>query len=205
MRQDVTSITLIVDRSGSMSSVQQEAENGINHFLDEQKKLPGECLLTLVQFDTDYEVIHAAANIRDIPRFALVPRGMTALLDAVGKAINTTGETLAAIDEAARPGKVICVIVTDGHENSSHEFTKAQIREMIERQRRDYAWEFSFIGADAAAFDEAGAIGIAKQTTGQYNPAAPQQAYAAVSCSVARYRMGGTADFTEAERNQMIH
>ena len=99
MRSDLTDVTVVLDRSGSMSSCRDEAENGVNHFVDEQKKHEGECVFSLVQFDTEYEFVHRGVPVGDVPAFQLVPRGMTALLDAVGRAINETGERLAKMDE----------------------------------------------------------------------------------------------------------
>jgi hypothetical protein len=97
MRTDLTDITMVIDRSGSMESIRTDAEGGINTFIDSQKTEPGEALLTLVQFDTEYEFVHKGAAIGSVPKFTLVPRGSTALLDAVGRAINETGARLAAI------------------------------------------------------------------------------------------------------------
>ena len=145
MRTDLTDITLVVDRSGSMDAIQGDAEGGVNTFITEQAKEPGEALLTLVQFDTEYEFLHKGVPIGEVPRYELHPRGATALLDAVGRAINETGERLAAMKEQDRPGLVIFVVMTDGLENSSKEFTKAQIKEMIERQQHDYNWQFTFL------------------------------------------------------------
>jgi hypothetical protein len=97
MRTDLTDITMVIDRSGSMSSIRSDAEGGINTFIDLQKSEPGEALLSLVQFDTEYEFIHKDVPIGNVPKYTLVPRGSTALLDAVGRAINETGARLAAI------------------------------------------------------------------------------------------------------------
>src|SRR5574340_126203 len=133
MRNDLTDVTLVIDRSGSMSACVQEAEQGINHFIEEQKH--GEGLLSLVQFDSFAEVVHRGVPIKDVPYYKLYPRGMTALLDAVGRAITDTGARLAAMPEQDRPGLVVFVIVTDGQENISHLFTKARIKEMIEHQQ----------------------------------------------------------------------
>src|SRR5687768_7332033 len=90
MRSDLTDITLVVDRSGSMAEVRDDAEGGVNTFIAQQAKQPGEALLTLVQFDTEYEFLHTGVPIQNVSRYELVPRGMTALLDAVGRAINET-------------------------------------------------------------------------------------------------------------------
>ena len=209
MRSDLTDITLVVDRSGSMSTVQDDAEGGINAFITEQAKEPGEALLTLVQFDTDYEFVHKGVPIGNVPRYKLVPRGMTALLDAVGRAVNETGERLAAMDEADRPGLVIFVVMTDGLENSSQEFTKVQIKEMIERQQSVYNWHFTFLGANQDAFAEAGAMGIAARGAANYKAENVAAAYHATMSKVARMRKqftaGETVDnaFTTEERERM--
>ena len=161
MRTDLTDITLVIDRSGSMEEIRSDAEGGINAFIRGQAQQPGEALLTLVQFDDEHEFVHRGIPIKQAPAFTLVPRGNTALLDAVGRAINETGERLARMPEADRPGLVILVILTDGEENSSREFSKARVKEMIQRQQTTYNWHFTFLGADQDAFAEAGGMGIA--------------------------------------------
>lgn len=209
MRDDLTDITLVVDRSGSMESIRDDAEGGINTLISEQAKLPGQALLTLVQFDTEYEFIHKGLPISQAPRYQLVPRGGTALLDAVGRAINETGARLAAIPEADRPSLVIFVVMTDGQENSSHEFNKATIREMIERQQSVYNWKFTFLGADASAFAEAASMGMAAGTAAQYDRSKVAAAYRGTSSKMARMRGQQAAkqevvnEFTEDERDEM--
>jgi len=210
MRSDLTDITLVVDRSGSMSNVREDAEGGVNEFINHQAKEPGEAYLTLVQFDTDYEFVYKGVPIQDAKPYHLVPRGMTALLDAVGRAMNETGERLSAMNESDRPGLVIFVVMTDGLENSSREFTKAQLKEMIERQQRDYNWHFTFLGANQDAFAEAGAIGIRQGGAATYAVGKEKAAYAATMNKVARMRsaarQGETVvnEFTDEEREQML-
>jgi hypothetical protein len=137
MNKDLTDITLVVDRSGSMQQRREDAQGGVNAFVQQQAREPGDALLTLVQFDTEYEIVHSGVPVQDVPEYELVPRGLTALLDAVGRAINETGKRLSDMNEADRPGLVIFVITTDGLENSSQEFTRDQIKEM----RRPEVWE----------------------------------------------------------------
>lgn len=147
---DYTHLVLVVDRSGSMSSVQEEAQSGLTALLKEQFALPGRLTVTLAQFDTDFDTV---VRMSDQPfEYVLEPRGMTALLDAVGMEIHRTGEDLGALPEHDRPSKVLFVVVTDGEENSSHEFTLERVREMVEHQRDVYSWAFQFIGADASAW-----------------------------------------------------
>lgn len=210
MRADLTDITLVVDRSGSMDAVREDAEGGVNAFIAEQAKEPGEALLTLVQFDTEYEFLHSGVPVAEVPKYQLVPRGMTALLDAVGRAINETGERLAKMQEADRPGLVVFVVMTDGEENSSREFTKERLKEMIERQQNEYNWHFTFLGANQDAFAEAGGMGIHATGTANYDTAKVASAYGATAAKVSRMRKqrgaGETVsnEFTTEEREEML-
>jgi hypothetical protein len=169
MRNDLTDLTLVIDRSGSMSACKDDAQGGVNEFIKRQKEVPGDCNFTLVQFDTIYEFLHTAKPIREVSLdYVLHPRGGTALLDAVGRAIRETGERLSKMTEKDRPALVVFVIVTDGQENSSKEFTKAKVKEMIEHQQKNYNWKFSYLGANQDAFAEGGALGIAKGGIANY-------------------------------------
>ena len=209
MRSDLTDITLVVDRSGSMSAIRDDAEGGVNTFIQEQAKQPGEALLTLVQFDTEYEFVHRAMPIKQVPPYTLTPRGNTALLDAVGRAINETGERLAKMAERDRPGLVVFVITTDGQENSSKEFSKAQIKELIEQQHSKYNWQFTFLGANQDAFAEAGGMGIGYCGTANFAPDKVGAAWRATAANVGRMREQRRNEetvvnkFTDAERKEM--
>ena len=209
MKTDLTDITIVIDRSGSMASIREDAEGGINTFVSLQKKEPGEALLTLVQFDTDYEFVHTGIPIGMVPGFTLTPRGATALLDAVGRAINETGARLAAIEESQRPALVIFVIVTDGHENSSQQFTRDQIRRLIEHQTDVYKWQFTFLAANQDAFAEASTLGISAAGTANWTTDKVGNAHVAASAKVARMRRSASAgetidnNFTDEERRSM--
>lgn len=188
MRKDLNEILLIVDRSGSMCSCRTDAEGGINTFIEEQKKVPGEARLTLVQFDTEYDFVHRAMPIHEVPPYTLVPRGSTALLDAIGRGVNETGKWLADTPEALRPGLVTVVIVTDGQENASREFSKAKVREMIAHQRTKYSWKFLFLGADENAVAQGVGLGINASAAAQYNTANSHTVYRSLSGKAAAMR-----------------
>lgn len=208
MRKDLTDITLIVDRSGSMNSIKEEAESGINAFIKEQKECEGFALLTLVQFDTSFETVHKGKPIETVTDFTLIPRGMTALLDAVGKTINETGERLNLMREEDRPALVVVAIITDGEENSSHEFTKDQIKKMIEEQQNTYNWQFTFLGANQDAFAEAGGMGIRQSATLNYKGDKSGVAYSTLSSNVSGMRgqtMAGVSvknEYTDEQRKE---
>ncbi|NNE00551.1 MAG: VWA domain-containing protein [Pirellulaceae bacterium] len=209
MKTDLTDITLVVDRSGSMESIRDDAQGGINAFIREQAGLPGQALITLVQFDTDYEFLAKGVPATDIAPYELQPRGATALLDAIGRAINETGQRLSQINESDRPGLVVFVVMTDGLENSSREFTTNKIKQMIEHQQTHYQWQFTFLGADQDAFAEAGALGIAAGGAATFAKQKVRAAYRGTSSNVARMRqqtMCGEAvqnQYSESELREM--
>jgi hypothetical protein len=149
-KPNYTHLTLVVDRSGSMSSMAREASQGIERLIHSQFAEPGQFSVTLLEFDTDF---NTQCRLADTPiGYHLVPRGSTALFDAVGLEIVSTGQDLANLKEDERPEKVLFVIVTDGMENSSREYTLIKLREMIKHQKEAYAWDFQFIGANEAAW-----------------------------------------------------
>jgi len=135
MKENLTEMVFILDRSGSMSNLTKDTIGGFNTMIENQKKEDGDAVLTTVLFDDMYELLHDGVNIQDVKELTnkeYYARGMTALLDAIGKTINTVGERLSKTKEENRPSKIIFVITTDGQENSSKEFTQKQIKEMIE-------------------------------------------------------------------------
>ncbi len=209
MRRDLTDFTVVLDRSGSMASCREEAENGLNHLIEKQRADSGDSVFTLVQFDTEYEFVHKAVPIGEVPRCALVPRGMTALLDAVGRSIAEAGDRLKRMPASDRPGLVVFVIVTDGQENSSHEFTKSQVKQMIEHQQTTYGWKFIFLGANQDAFAEAQGLGIAGGLIASYKTDASYQAFEGTSAAVSRLRKATLAnapapmEFLDEERKAM--
>ena len=154
MRFKFDEIVCIIDRSGSMESVADDAIGGFNTFIEKQKEVEGKASVTFVQFDDKYEIVYENKMLEDVPILdnkTFIPRGMTALLDAIGKTINSVGERLSKTNKKDRPRKVIFAILTDGHENYSKEFTRDKIFEMITHQKEKYSWEFIFIAADQDA------------------------------------------------------
>ena len=155
-----TLIAALLDRSGSMAGSTEATEDGWRELINSQRSEPEYCEVTLAQFDTSYEVLYPPTAITAVPEFVIVPRGMTALLDAAGKFITEVGEQLAALPEDQRPGRVICLIMTDGMENSSHQWTWDAVKTLITQQREVYGWEFIFLGADIDAVQVGQRMGV---------------------------------------------
>lgn len=198
MKTGYTDITVILDRSGSMVFVKKDTIGGFNQFLEDQKKAPGEATITLVQFDHEHEVVYLRQPIADAPALSdetYRPRGNTALLDAIGRTVNTLGETYASMDESNRPENVVLVIQTDGQENASKEFSPAAIKEMIERQTKEYAWEVVYLGANQDAFAVGASIGILRSHSMTYagDSKGTADALLAVSANLCAYRSGNMA------------
>lgn len=168
--KDYADITFILDRSGSMAPLANDVVGGFKQFVEDQKKVGDNACMTLVQFDDMYEVVYSGLAIKDVsPIIGFYARGWTALLDAVGKTINTTGHRLAAMPESDRPDKVIFVIFTDGEENASTEFTYSQVRQMVEEQKTKYNWTFLFLGTGIDAFSVGALMGINAHQTVRYD------------------------------------
>lgn len=162
MNMNLTEIIFLLDRSGSMGGLQSDTIGGFNAFIEKQRQLEGETIVTTVLFDDRYEILWNGidANKIKLTDKEYYVRGSTALLDAVGKTILDVGYRLSQASEEQKSGKVIFVITTDGMENASHEFTYKKIKEIIKHQKEKYNWEFIFLGANIDARKEADNIGI---------------------------------------------
>jgi uncharacterized protein YegL len=163
MKRNFSEIVCIIDRSGSMASIQDDAIGGFNTFLEAQKKEDGEASLTRVIFDDQYEIIDENKPLDEVEPFTketYVPRGMTALMDAVGKTITTVAERISNTPEDEKPEKVIFAILTDGAENSSREYDRNKIFEMIKSKKETERWEFIFLAANQDAMLAGTSMGI---------------------------------------------
>lgn len=194
-KKNFVEIVCILDRSGSMQSIATDAIGGFNTFIEEQKKVPGTASVSLVLFDNEYLNIYENKAINEVEKLTsdvFIPRGMTALLDAVGRTINSVGERLSNTPEEDRPEKVMVCILTDGLENASKEFTKDKIKEMITHQREKYNWQFAYLGANVDAFAEAGEMGISQVYTASFlaSEEGTRNAYGTLNKMSSSYRTG---------------
>lgn len=201
MKKGYTHIAMVLDRSGSMGPIASDTIGGVNTFLETQRKVPGECSATLVQFDDVLEVLadgHRLADVKPLTSETYVPRNSTALYDAIGQTIVRTGDWLMRKPEAERPEKVIFAVITDGLENASREYTQAKVFDMIKHQRETYKWEFVFIGANQDALATGASIGVARSHSINYaaNRKGTSHLYASMSANVADLRCGTKADMS---------
>lgn len=210
-RESYTHITLILDRSGSMFSIRSDVVGGVNRFIDTQKGLPGECTLSLVQFDDEepYEVLRDFASIATVPLLGdeYSPRGNTPLYDAIGKGIVKTGKRLAEMAEEDRPGRVIFCVMTDGLENASTKYTQERVRQMTEEQINRWKWEFVYLGANQDAIEEGAKIGTPTPTSANFmaTPKSVHKALRTFSANAAAYRTGTATgmSFSPEQRQEM--
>jgi uncharacterized protein YegL len=196
MKKNLTEIIFVLDRSGSMSGLENDTIGGYNAFIEKQKLEEGEAKVTCVLFDDQYKVLYDAVDLKLISPLTAVeyfPRGMTALNDAIGKTIASVGERLNLTKEEDRPEKVIMIITTDGYENSSREYKIERIKEMIDIQTNEFNWEFIFLGAniDAIMVGDSYGIGASNAYTFQANSVGVNHIYNGMSKTVASYRATG--------------
>ena len=163
MKKNLTEIVFILDRSGSMAGLEKDTIGGFNAMLEKQKREPGKALVSTVLFDNTADVIHDRLPLNRVPRLTdreYYVRGCTALLDAVGGAIRHISTIHKYAREEDRPEKTIFVITTDGMENASRRYDYEAVKQMIQRQKEQYGWEFLFLGANIDAAREAARFGI---------------------------------------------
>ena len=163
MKKGLTELVFILDKSGSMSGLEKDTIGGYNAMLKEQKSVTGECHITTVLFDNRYELLHDRIDIRAVSPITekeYQVSGSTALIDAIGKTINKIGNAQRHTADEYRAEKVMFVIITDGEENSSCEYSSDKVKSQIERQKEKYGWEFIFLGANIDAVETASKFGI---------------------------------------------
>jgi len=184
-------LVFVLDRSGSMYSIREDAIGGFNRFLADHKAVPGDAKFTLVLFDHEYIKPFnrvALGEITELTDATYVPRGSTALLDAVGQTIDDLGNAYS--HDNHKPEKVIFVILTDGEENASHKYSREAVAQRIDHQTKKYGWEFVFLGANFDAFSYGGLLNIPIKNTHQYTADAigTRKAYAFASSSTVSMR-----------------
>ena len=172
MKNNITELVFILDRSGSMAGLERDTIGGFNSMIEKQKRQNGGCYVSTVLFDDESEVLHDRVKLEDIPKMTdndYTVRGCTALIDAIGGAIHHIGNIHKYARNEDVPEHTMFVITTDGQENASHRYTSEQVKKMIERQKEKYGWEFLFLGANIDAAREASRFGISADRAANYH------------------------------------
>lgn len=185
---DLTRLVFLLDRSGSMRSIQSDIEGGFAAFIDDQRAAAGECTVTLAQFDDRFDVVYRDVDVERVPPLALRPRGRTALLDAMGRLITELGADIAALPEEQRPGSVIVAIMTDGMENASVEWTHPAVKELVKQRTEEFDWQFLYMGADQDAIEVGARLGVKREQSLTYGRGKSREAMAAASEKIRGYR-----------------
>ncbi len=163
VKNNITELVFILDRSGSMSGLEADTIGGYNSLIEKQKKEEGEVYISTVLFDDTCEVLHDRRSLDQISPMTdkdYYVRGCTALLDALGGAIHHIGNVHKYAREEDRPEKTLFIITTDGQENASRHYSYEKVKHMVERQKEKFGWEFLFLGANIDAITEAARFGI---------------------------------------------
>ena len=196
--KNYTDLNIILDRSGSMSSIAPDITGGIQSFLKKEKESGDDTKVSLYQFDDIYETIFIDKLITEDINIPLVPRGTTALLDAVGKTMASVGEKLDKLPEDERPNRVLFLVITDGAENSSREFSFEDVKKNIKHQRETYAWDFVFLGTTEDALFQGEGMGIGKGSTRGFTRSSADimNMFSQVSDSYTSYKSLNRADLS---------
>jgi len=193
-KPNFTEIVVVLDRSGSMDLIKKDMEGGYDNFMREQRLTPGECKVSLYQFDTEYEVVYESVPINDVKPLMLIPRGWTALYDAVANTIVRTGERYSKLPEHERPSKVLFMVITDGEENRSVEYSISKngaqrVKSLIEHQTKNYQWAFVYLGSTMNTQEDASKIGIAVAANFVPTSRGVENMFSAVNDAASKYRL----------------
>ena len=172
MKKDFTELVFILDKSGSMSGLEKDTIGGFNSMINKQRKEEGEAVVTTVLFNDKRSIIHERVDIKEVSLLTekeYFTCGCTALLDAVGSTINKIRNIHKIMNEEDLPEKTLVIITTDGLENSSMEYSYLTLKNMVEKLRNEYNWEFIFLGANIDAAQEARRFGVEDSNAVNYN------------------------------------
>ena len=204
MKNNITEVVMIVDKSGSMHGLESDTIGGFNSMIDEQRKKDGQVYVTTVFFNDRYDVIHDRVpldKVTPITEKDYVTAGCTALIDAIGRSVDHISEVHKYIREEDVPENTIFVIITDGMENASRQYSSDQVKKMISRKKEEKNWEFIFLGANIDACETAASFGIDRDRSVDYlaDSAGTRKNFSVLGKAIAEMRMSGSFDAMELE------
>ena len=205
MQKGLTELVFILDKSGSMAGLEKDTIGGFNSMLTKQKAEAGQCRVTTALFDNRYMLLHDRIDIRAVSPITekeYSVGGSTALLDAIGRSIKKIADVQRSTADEYRAEKVIFIIITDGEENSSREFSADAVRKLISTEKEQYGWEFLFLGANIDAVETAGRFGISADRAAEYVPDTKGTAlnYAVMCEAVSEFRSTGRLSTKHLDR-----
>ena len=195
MKANFIHVCFVVDSSGSMTSSIDDVKGGFKRIIEEQKaNTKGKCAVSYFDFNSTVTEVYRGKDVKEInSELNYTPFGMTALMDGVGIAIDTIGKWLNSMPEDEKPEQNMIVIITDGGENFSKEYSANRVREMIKHQQDKYSWNFVYLGADLNNVKDAIDLGIA--TRGVTTKSTLGKSYDIINSSISLYRnTNGTKD-----------
>lgn len=198
MKNNLTEVVFILDRSGSMSGLEGDTIGGFNSMLKKQREEEGDANVTTVLFDDEIEMLHKRVNIKEIKNITskdYYVRGCTALLDAIGYSINFMINVQKNKKEE-KAKNVLFIITTDGYENASKEYTYEKIKKMITYEKERYNWQFLFLGANIDAISTARNFGISEEFASNYvsDEVGTQITYEVMNSAISNCRVNGALD-----------
>ncbi len=199
MKKNLTEVVFILDRSGSMLGLEADTIGGFNSMLAQQKKGPGEAIISTVLFSTQSKVLHDRLPVDWVMPMTMadyVPQGCTALLDAIGDAIHHIGNVHKYARREDVPEHTMFIITTDGMENASRRYSSDQVKALIQRQKEQYGWEFLFLGANIDAVETAGRFGISADRAVNHvsDSKGTRLNYSVLSDTITAFRSGSPLD-----------
>lgn len=193
MKKNLTELVFILDKSGSMSGLEADTVGGFNSLVEKQREVEGECLVSMILFNDKSELIydrHSVSEIRKMRKSDFTVGGTTALMDALGAAINHISKIHKYIREEDVPENTIFVIMTDGMENASHIFSDSEVKALVEEKKEKCGWQFIFLAANIDAVETARKYGIDEDSAANYcsDSQGTKLTYEAVNDAVENYR-----------------
>ncbi|MBQ8975725.1 MAG: VWA domain-containing protein, partial [Oscillospiraceae bacterium] len=172
MKNNITELVFLLDRSGSMAGLESDTIGGFNALIEKQRRQDGKCYVSTVLFDHVSQVLHDRVELSEVPDMTAedyTVRGSTALIDAIGCAIHHIGNIHKYARQEDVPEHTVFIITTDGMENASHIYSSDRVKRMIQHEKEKYGWEFLFIGANIDSVETAKHFGIGADRAVNYH------------------------------------